>query len=112
MVAERPAVHTGLLPKLIKMDSGVSPDSIEDVQPCNIIKYSFSRDGSESKICTKPNSPEKEKLYRLHKSRRYGINDMADEIGRFHLPAGDGHPRALDTEEGDIDHFQDAKPDK
>jgi len=112
VVAKRPPVHTGLLPERIEVDSGVFLDSIEDPQPCGIVKYSFSRDSAESKIGAKPDSPEKEDLYRLHKSGRYGMDHMADEVGRPHLPPGDGHPRAIDTEEGDVDQFQDAKSDK
>jgi len=94
------------------MDSGVFLDGSKDPQPRGIVKYGFSRDGAESKISAKPDPPEEEDLYRLHKSGRYGVDQMADQIGRPHLPPGDRHPRAIDTEQGDIDQFQDAKYDE
>ena len=112
MVAECPTVQTGPVTKRRKVNAREFPDCVEDLQPCSIVKYIFFRDGAESKISPESDSPEKEDLYWLHKSGGYGMDHMADEIGRPHLSLGDRHPRAINAEEGDVDQFQDAKSEK
>jgi len=112
VVAECPPVQTGPVTKRRKVNAREFPDCVEDLQPRSTIKHVFFRYGAESKISPESDSPEKEDLYWFHQGGRYGMDHMADEIGRPHLPPGHGHSRAIGTEQGDVDQFQDAKSDE
>jgi len=77
-----------------------------------VCQVQFFRDGAESKISPESDSPEKEDLYRLHKSgdTEWTIWQMRSD--GLICTDGDRHPRAIDAEEGDVDQLQDAKSEK